>query len=254
MQDIVVAQSLRNRGYTIKNVEEALVYEAIERKPRVLDKEPKRLVLNRAKDIQSYGCCNEFIISYQDVKNTAQLKEASVEVMGKVKGCDIEVFWTLKALIAQGVTCIEDKAEACYDLVRTIITTTGNPITKKDMFNILNTYASKSYYVQELIKGIKIAVYNVNLTSLYWVSLCDTNGFYEKALEIGQPIISKNCEKEKDVQKFLNPLYKKAKEDKDFMAKIYKPGANKWMVAMLYHIKDEHPEALEPGNKADGFA
>ena len=37
------------------------------------------------------------------------------------------------------------------------------------------------------------------------------------------------------------------------MKSIYKAGANKWLVAMLWYLKDEHPEALDAGTNKDGF-
>ena len=41
---------------------------------------------------------------------------------------------------------------------------------------------------------------------------------------------------------------------KDFMNNIYKGGVNKWMIGMLYLLKDEHPEVLQPSSSNIGFA
>ena len=51
MQDIIVIQNLQRRGVDFSNMQEMLRYEAMERKPRVLDKPPKRITLTKAKEI-----------------------------------------------------------------------------------------------------------------------------------------------------------------------------------------------------------
>lgn len=253
MNDIVVIESLRRKGYGLNNIQEALQYEAIERQPRVLDGEPKKISINRAKDIQPYGCCSEFVMAYGDVKASATLEQAAIEIKGVTRICDVEIYIALKTLISQGVTCICDKAEACYNLCRIIMTTQGDTLTKARVFEALNKYKTDNYYEQELIKALNITLFNESMASLYWVSLCESTGFYVDAIEKGKEVITQNCETEKDVNKFLNEQYKLAKDDKEFMAKIYKPGANKWLTAMLYFLREDD-RYLEPGNTDGGFA
>lgn len=253
MQDIVVIESLRRRGCGLNNMEEVLQYEAVEHKPRVLDGEPRKVSLSKAKDIQPYGCCSEFVIAYNDIKSTATLEQAAIESKGVTRICDVEVYVALKTLISQGVTFIREKAEACYNLCRVIMTAPGDTLTKARVFDALNKYNTKDYFECELIKALGITLFNESMVSLYWVSLCESTGFYVEAIEEGKKVVAENCETEKDVTKFLSVLYKQAKEDKEFMAKIYKPGANKWLIAMLYHLRDNE-KFLEPGNTDGGFA
>lgn len=253
MRDIIVIQSLQSRGYGLDNIEEALQYEAVEHKPRVLDKEPRKVSINKAKEIYPYGCCSEFVMAYNDISKSANLDQATIEIKGVTRVCDVSVYVALKTLIVQGVSYCREKAEAFYNICRIIMTTPGDTLTRNRVFETLNKYEPEGYFEKELIKALGITLFNESLASLYWVSLCEDLGFYKDAIEKGKAVISESCKTEKDVTKFLNPLYKAAKEDQAFMSQVYKPGANKWLVAMLYYLRDK-PEYLNPGNAEGGFA
>ncbi len=254
MQDIVVVQQLRKRGMNINNMEELLRYEAIEKKPRYLDKPPKRLSLARASSLNPYGCCAEFLMCYADLKKSLSSLTATVDIDGNPRPCDVEVFIALRALISQGYCCIEDRAQACFDVFACIVNSSKEAITLSGVYEAIKNYKSDNYYVKELIKALKVCLYNEKAPVLYWESQCECEGFYQLALSLGSEVIRKNCPTEKDVDKFLKPLYKQAREDKEFMKTVYKPVANKWLIPMLYYLKDSHPEALEPGSHGEEFA
>ena len=37
------------------------------------------------------------------------------------------------------------------------------------------------------------------------------------------------------------------------MKSIYKQGANKWLIAMIYYLKDSNPEVMDASTNTDGF-
>lgn len=254
MKDIVVIQTLQKRGVGLGDINEVLRYEAVERKPRILDKAPKRLNMTKASDIQSYGCCSEFVMCFNEVKTSSNLEQAVIDLRGVRRYCDVDVYYVLQALIKQGFCMSENRAAACFDVFKVIMTTPGETLTTARVYESIKNYKALNYYAEELIKGINIALYGEKAPVLYWVSLCEYAGFYSKALELGKEVIRKNCESEKEVERFLRPYYKAAKEDKEFMEGVFTQGANKWMVPMLYYLKDKHPEALEPNTSDEGFA
>lgn len=248
MRDVIVLQSLQERGVTLDDFQNLLKYEAMEQKPRVLDKAPKRLTFERPAEMVTYGCCSEFIIAYGSIKESAVVEQTYIDLRGNKRLCDKEVFWTLETLIKQGVTGTKERAEACFDLFKLIMTAKGDTLTVQRMYDVIIDYKYPPYYVQELINAIHVCVYNERLPVLYWLHNVENGGFYRHAVKLGIPIIRENCETEKDVEKWCKELYKVAKEDKEFMSQLYKPAVNKYLVAMLYHIKDSHPEALEATN------
>lgn len=254
MKDIVVVQSLRKRGIGLSDMQEVLEYEAIERKPRVLDKAPKRLNLTKASDIEVYGCCAEFIMCFKDKKANINLEQATLDLRGVKRYCDTDVYFTLLSLIEQGFCYTADRAAACFDVFKVIMTTPGDTLTTKRVYDALTNYQPMNYYAEELVKAINVCLFNEKAPVLYWLNLCEFSGFYPKAIELGKNVIRDNCETEKDVEKFLRPFYKQAKDDKEFMDNLYKPGANKWLIPMLYFLREQHPEVLEPNSKGGGFA
>ena len=120
----------------------------------------------------------------------------------------------------------------------------------------LYNYKTDDYYINELIAGTLSCLFpNDDMRAeCHWKSIVDFRGYYGAAVELGAEVIRKNCKTEKDVQKFLGEQYKLAKEDKEFMKNIYKPGANKWLIGMLYYLRESNPEILEPSKDSVGFA
>lgn len=254
MKDIVVIQELQRRGYNFNNVEEVVRYEAVERKPRHLDKAPSKLTFTRATNIQEYGCCSEFIITYNDIMGSSDLDVCYVDLKGAKRLCDKEVFVTLQTLIQRGYTFKEDLASACFDLFRVIIMAPGDVLTRNAVYAALSKYHTDSYYAKELLTAISMCLFGDEAYVAYWVNLCDFTGYYSEAIKLGKDVIASKCTDEKSVNSFLRELYKEAKADKEFMDKVYKPGANKWLIPMLYYLHDEYPEVLDPGNNNGGFA
>lgn len=254
MKDIIVAQSLRKRGVGLNDMDEILRYEAIERMPRILDKPPKRLNFNKAKDIEVYGCCSELTMCYKELKEACTYEQCKLDLKGKTRYCDVDVFLILQALINQSICNSKERAEACMDVFKVIMLTPGDVLTTARVYETLKNYQPYNYYAGELVKGIHICLFNEKAPVLYWVSLCDFTGYYKEAIELGREVIRQNCETEKDVEKFLRPLYREAKADEEFMSKIYKPGANKWLIPMLYQLSKNNPDILNVTVKEDGFA
>ena len=252
MQDIVVIENLRKQGITYNDYDRLLIYEGIERKPRVLDKAPKRLSLQKAQDIKVYGCCSELIMTYNDLKGNIKLEQAVVDLKGVKRFCDVEVYIMLQALILHGITYTAERASACFDVFRVIATAPGDTITVNRVYDALSSYQPTSYQAGEIVKAIYVCLFDEKAPVLYWVSLCEFNGFYPNAIELGKKLIRDNCDTERDVEKFLRPIYKEAKEDTAFMDKLYKPATNKWLIPVLYKLYVEHPEVMETGGKG-GF-
>ena len=254
MKDIVVIQSLQKRGVGLGDINEVLKYEAMERKPRVLDKAPKRLVMTKASDIKSYGCCSEFIMCFNELKSSNSLEQATINMRGVSRYCDVDVYYVLQALIKQGFNVTEDRAEACFDLFRVIMTTPGEVLTSKRVEDTLAKYTPINYYSEELLKGIYVVLFDEKLPVIHWMSICEYNGFYTKAFELGKALVRSTCDTEKDVERLLAAEYKQAKNDEEFMAKVYTQGANKWMMGLLYKLKEKHPEVMDQNTSDKGFA
>lgn len=255
MKDVVVAEQLRRRGFNPSNqMDELLRYEAIEREPRYLDKQPKRLSFTKASDITPYGCCAEFIFCFTSLKQNMSLEQGVIDLPQGRRFCDVEVFIALQALIQQCVTCVMDRSTACFELFRKIVMSPGDVITVQRVGNVLEDYEPSNYYEGELLKALQVCLFNEKQSVIHWIDLCEYSGFYDEAFSLGKDVIRNNCEDDKDVEKFLRPYMKAAREDKEFMKGLYKPAANKWLVPMLYYLKDTHPEVLEPCAKGGGFA
>lgn len=253
MQDAVVLQSLREKGIPI-TMENLLPYEAMERKGRVLDKPPKRIKLQNLPERNVYGIRNEFIMRFNDLKSTLTAEVTRIDLRGNTRICDKEVFIALQALIAEGVCYSEEKAQACFELFHTIVMAPGEMLSKSVVFEELNDYKPRDYCAKELLSAIKSCLFNVVGPVLYWINLCNLTGFYPKAVELGKQVIAEKCKTEKEVKDFLTPLYKEARANKSFMKDIYQSGANKWLIAMLWYLHEEHPEVMNPSTgKDDGF-
>lgn len=254
MQDIVVIQNLQRRGADFSNMQEMLRYEAMERKPRVLDKPPKRITLTKAKEVVVFGYKEELIATYQNLLETCTGPVYGIDIKGVSRYCDKEVFALLQSLIYLGMTNTQLRADACFEVFRTIVMCQCDTLTTERIYRAIKEIKSDNYYVNETVAAINLCLYNNTSIEMYWKSLIDFKEFYGKAQELGGPYLTERCETEKDVRKLLSDAYKSAKEDKDFMNNIYKGGVNKWMIGMLYLLKDEHPEVLQPSSSNIGFA
>ncbi len=249
MKDTIVLTELRRRGLTLANLDEILRYEAVEQKPRVLDKPPKKLSFVKASEITPYGCCAEYVLCYNDIKESTNLEQGIIDVPSGRHYCDTEVFVALQALIQQGYTMSAERSAACFELFKDIALLPEDVITVKRVEKMLMEFVPRSYYEGELLKALQVCLLNEKKPVIYWVSQCEYTGFYTYAFELGKDVIRSKCETEKDVDKFLRPLLKEARKDKEFMSGIYKQAANKWLIPMLYYLRDSNPEALDPNAK-----
>lgn len=244
MKDVIVANSLRARGFDGSNMEELLQYEAIERMARVLDKPPKKLSFTKSSNTSVYGCCAEFILCYNNIKSGIKLEQAVLDLPNSRRYCDIEVFIALQALIQQGFTMIADRAVACFEVFKVIAMTKGDVLTVQRVGASLTAYVPKNYYEGELIKALQVCILNEKSSVVYWVGMCEYIGYYSRAIELGKDVIRSKCSTEKEVAEFLCPLYKEAKQDKEFMESLYKPAVNKWLIPMIYYLHKDYPEVL----------
>lgn len=254
MQDIIVIENLRKRNFDFRNIEEALRYEAMERLPRTLDKAPKKLSLKKASDTPVYGCKQEFIMAYNDLLREATTELFSLDFRGNLKYCDKEVFVMLQTLITQSLTKTKERAEACFELFRVISTAPFDTLTKERVYQTLDSYTSNDYYTSQILEAIHTCVFNTDVVILHYNKIIEFCGFYKKAYELGRDIVKRNCKDEKDVERYLRMFYNEAKANKEFMNSIYKQGVNKWLIAVIYLLKDEYPEVLEPSTSNVGFA
>lgn len=258
MQDVVVAQSLRNRGYGMQNIEDILVYEAIERKPRVLDKAPKRLSLLRCRELPVYSTYTNFIMTYKELQQSMSIEIGNLNIKGIQRQCDPEVFIALQSLIQEGITCSEDKAKSAFDLFRVIAMTPAEYISCGELKKTLDKYYPQNYQAGELYKAIRTCVYGETEVEVYWFEMTGFSRSYPKALELGRTVVKQECETTKDVDKLISSYYSEAKQDQEFFDRYSKEfkklGVSKALIGMLYHLHKEHPEALNLGEEVpNGF-
>ena len=207
MNDPIVLQSLHAKGIEL-TTENILQYEAMEVKKRVLDAPPKRMKLKSVKDETTICIKSEFIMTFNTLRGETMEDVATIDLRKSSRVCDIDVFVVLRSLIYESVCYSEDKAKACYILFKLIMLAPGEVLSKEHVYNALTAYTPVSYEESELINAINICLFNTTAPVLYWLNICELTGFYTKALELGRQVIKDNCPTEKDVKKFLNPLYK----------------------------------------------
>ena len=255
MDDIIVIESLRKRGWLQRPYEELLPYYTPERKARFLDKEPKRLSFMRVNLLDPCGTMQKFSLIYQQMQasNTA-IEIGTIDLNGQKKFCDPEIFITLQTLISMSTGKSLDLIRAAADLVRLILTADADTITKNVLRKTIDTYIPMNYYSGELINGIEVSVFNTSKVALYWKSMCEFAGYYTECIPLGMELIESNCVNEKEVREFCKKKYAEAKESKDFMSRLYKKGANKYLASVLYCLYDKHPELLNVTVPNSGFA
>lgn len=245
MQDVVVNESLRQRGMLNLPYSELLPYISMERRTRILDKAPKRVTLFHVSGLDVCGTAQTFVMLYSNIRSQYPLEVAAIDVKGVKRFCDVEIYWTLQALLRLCLGKNLDRITAACDVFRTILTIPGDSLTKERVYQALFHYTPVNYYAGQLVDGIHVAVYGELESVLYWKSLVEFSGFYAKGFKLGCDTIRAECKTTKDVDKFCAEQSKLARADKDFMKRIYKPGANKYLIAMLYYLKEAHPEVIE---------
>ena len=255
MKDTIVMHNLQRAGVDVTDLQQMLPYMRMEARSRVLDKPPAQLDGYKYDESYNYGCCGEIIMGFnkvkQDYPDTAP-KFGVIELNGTSRQCDLSVYFFLKSLVLNSLNVIKERGDASFAMFKTIVMAPGD-LTNMDYIRSLLPWDSSDYYTKEIVKAAKICIFGENVCVQYWENCVKFTGFYGNALVLGREVIAKECQTIKDVNTFVRNHARDAAEDKEFMKKIYKPGANRYLYAMIYYLKDLHPEVMESG-KNDGFA
>lgn len=253
MKDTVVMTNLHARGFNFANTEELLRYEAIERKPRVLDRPPKRLNIKIEKDLTQFGTREQFTSTYEEYMSRLDSGPFVLELQTLPIVLEKPIYGILQTLITTSITSNALLSEACATLFQRI-TMQKCERTCANTYNTLAAERFDSYYATTLKSAILDIIEPGYSVVTEWLELVNMQtGMYTFALEQGRKYILENKWSSEDLNKKLSDSYKTAKADKEFMANVYKPVANKWLVGMLYILRDINPKVLEPGNSSDGF-
>ena len=179
-----------------------------------------------------------------------------MDIMGRSFECAPEVYCALATLAWQNMHICQERSQACAAIFQQIfMTVQSSSLTTQAVYKTLHEYKTNAYYEKELIKALRVCLFNENETVLYWISMCDTLGFYKTALEVGSEFIKKEGFNNKTLGQWCRATYTEAKADKEFMKQIFTPAANKWLIPVLYKLRATHPEVMDyTANANDGFA
>lgn len=255
MEDGIVIQSLYNKGFDFTNREALLMYEAPEHKPRVFDKPPKRLTLNRVKPDTHYNTYNELVMSYENAVQTKPVESGTLNIKGLVRPCDAKIYYVLQALITESFTSVEAKAEACFELFRIIMTTPGEAVTVEAVRNVLDAYTPNEFYVGELYKAIRYVLFDENTLITHWLELINYSNIFTNAVNLGKKHVA-SFDDIAALDKWLREQYTLYKEDTDFYnthAKEFKRlGVSKALISMIHYLSPTNPEVLDIGDIIPG--
>lgn len=251
MKDVVVIQNLQKQGFDFQDVDRMLMYEAVERKPRVWDKEPRRVTLKRAKETPTFGCKQEFIIMYNNLLEGTAGELFTIDLGSVRRTCDKQVFVVLQTLIRQSVNYNKSIAENCYELFRIICTIPEDVITIKRVYNALLTTKGMDYWGKQLLEAVRACLFGENPMALYWDAICEFTGLYKECYTRGRDFVVAHFETEKEINTFVRNNYKEAKADKAFMDNTYTDGISKPLIAMLYVLGKDMPEVLKVDDNSD---
>lgn len=253
MIDAVVQQKIREAG---KMDDEIFLAQAdlVSAKPRVLDKPPELYKMRKAQFDAVYGCFQEFVLTYNSIKQQLNLDHPGTLATTQYEvTCDPEVFYVLKTLVLTGFSHSAEQSQVCAKLFYVIAAIKEPHITAQHVYAQLQNIRAKSYYAKQILNAIDVCLFNRNATYYKWLSLVEPQGFYQKAILRGREFIEQEGFTETQLTKFLREKYALAKEDKSFMKSLYKPACNKWLAAMIYHLKNKYPEVLDYSSNTDGF-
>lgn len=255
MRDPIVIQQLRERGVEL---DEALSqrYEAMERRPRVLDKPPGKLKMTRVQDPEEFGIAAQFKDLYNQSYGTVDTEMFYLDI-GDVKRVilDEKVYYTLKALIIQNMSMSEEVATACGNLFRDISTHNGegrDVITEQSMYEVLRNRKAETYAESVLIKTINELCFSVSSTVLAWRDMASSCGYYQYAIKKGESYITDQNMTDKELKAFVKENYKAAKEDKAFMKRLVKDIPSKAVIAMIYFMRGDE-KMFEESSENLGF-
>lgn len=237
MTDPIVLSKLSQLGFTPETHPDIYMRcEAMTLSERWLDKPPARLVFKRQEETPIFGCKQEFIVTYQQLKNEVNDGVFTLD-FGKVKRLvDKEVFLVLQALIRQCVSGIPERREACFLYFKTIGTTPGDVLTKQRVADAIYQLKPQEYYEKELLSAINFCLSGGNTAVLYWTSICEFTGIYEDAYKDGQKVIEEKCKTEADVNKFVKEYYAAYRKDEEFKKQCFTRGVSRPLIAMVYYF------------------
>ena len=253
--DPIVLDAMKEKHGTVDTSSE--LYKCAERinsTQMKLTRPPKVLKLQSVSSYMQFGCCAEFINLYREKLATAP-DNTVCNIMGKDIACDKEVYVALTALGYGSIHVVRERAEACANIFKTIfVTAKDGALTVDRLYKTMREFKASTYYEKELVKAMNVCLFGENEAALFWLSMIDTLGFYQEAVNAGVQWITENKFDKKTLEALLKSNYYSAKENKEFMQKIYKPAANKWMIAMLYILQSTNPAVInvKPAG-SDGF-
>lgn len=252
MKDPVVLQQLRDKGIT-PTESDLLRYEAVERKPRVLDDVPPRIKVMRMDNPVPCGMSAQFIETYNESVSTIQEEVYFVDIEGRGQiQLDAKVFHVLRTLILSNISFSEELSQACADLFKTVTLCGSNPVTEGKLYSILNEYKTTNYSEKTIIETILGLCFSDNGTVLLWNNMAQSDGYYMYAIKRGAEYVKQNNMSEKDLKQFIREKGKSAKEDKEFMSKLIKGIPTKALIAMIYELRDDE-KMFSASNVEDGF-
>lgn len=227
--------------------------EAVSSKSRILDKPPRTIVLRKLDDSKGFGAAAEFIDMYTSFKRSMNLEVAKIQMGTAVRFCDPEVFYALHCLGLFSRHCVAERAQAAAELFKLIMTTPGEVLSVALIYERLKAFKRNDYYTKQFVMALRACLFMQKEAILLWITLASDHTYYKEASKLGARLIDNQDWNEKELKQFLNAKWAEAKEDKEFIKQLYKPMCNKWMTAMIYALKDEHPEVLKTSGNSDGF-
>lgn len=252
MNDLIVLANLHQRGFDFSDTQELLRYEAVERRKRVLDEAPRRLTFKVVKEVVPFGTREQFTATYNEVLGSLDSGPFTVEIQTLPIVLEKPIYAILQTLITTSITSNALLSDACSKLFQTIVMQKG----ERTCINTYNTLAGikfDSYYEKTLKSAILDIIEPGYSVVTEWLELVNMQtGMYKLAIELGKKHILDNKWTSQEMNKNISEAYKEAKVDKEFMANVYKQVANKWLIGMLYILRDNN-KVLEPGDSSDGF-
>lgn len=254
IDNVVLERIKAEKGYIDPSSDLYKMAERVSSSVKVLTKPVTPMKLKDVSSEVQLGCCAEFISMYNKMLETAP-EHCTINVMGKEFNCCKEAYNVLKVLGVGSIHSCLDRVNASAAIFQYIfMTVKSGDITLPRLHGLVQDYKPNGYYEKEIMKAMKVCLFNENQTVFYWLSLVEGFNFYKEAIDAGCAYISDNSLDNKSLKTLLSAKYSEAKADKDFMKDIYKPAANKWLIGMLYILKDIDPSLQLPTPHGDsGF-
>lgn len=250
MPDVIVADQMRRKGITIYDENIVFRIQAMDARPRVLDKAPKKIGMKKASEIIPFGCTAEFIMLYNEILPTVRDVVPQMDIKGNRRVMDKEIYAALLTLIKAGCTCTADRAAACFSMFKLLSTVRGDTITRDRVYKALTLNPPNGVWEKALYKALMQVLYGVKPPVLYWLELIEFSNLYPEVVEEGKKLIEANCPEEKDVKTYINALKEEMLKDEEFVKTINKKTVNRYLAPMVWKCRD----VLHESQRQDGFA